>query len=872
MKPIIRRSLSVLLALLLVVMSMSAAFGLNSAYPADINEASAATALRRTDVLVKNATSTLSGKTLFATVCEALFADETLSELLEGFYSAADDRRAAMATLGIETSPAALAAHLRAYPSVAARLKNAETWSDADLSDAKWNVKTPDGFATALSAMLSPFNDLLYMLLCGGTANLGPLPVKGERGYETGLVPILRALGCPRMLSPASFYAQAASARSSMIKNIASTLLSLLDAICGAPAAKLTTVLPGLAIFVRDGELEKAVDALLRPLSVRIGPYIELFSGSKVLSVLLFLQSPGQYTLSFTDNVTTGLNNLLESSGVHLAELDLDAFAACKGKNADCFMVLLRWLLSTLRLNESILGDFAPAEAASILNAITAGLLHHGDEWLLSAYVHLLTDAEGTLVEVRTQKADFERGSIEFTKKLKRTQMKRVLSGIDEVLGEFTADSTGDDLTATLRKTLYSSNTVTALVKGLYGAFSGEASRPLGAMLSLPVTPSALARRLPARYTAAKRVLSAARSWESLGNVPWGFAKGHRSGFASALTAVLQPVRPLLEAFLANGVFEVFDAVRVGGTNGYNTAVLPLLEALSCPEEHLKTYDAYVTGKGTDRILTDVLTPVLDLVDQVLKRPVNMLSKLLPNLVFFVQSGGLSDCIEHLLTPVTLLLDTLSLTPEDFGADLSVFRETDLSTLIYDLFGEIEAVSLLDDIDWPLIASLGKETSRESKRTYHGKEISVTYIKSDPSAVLLTLLRGIVTAVKRPENAELLNSMVASAEGDNAMFAQYAESIRTQMDEMTTDELLEWLYQLLFRERAKKEIQEDDDYVPDFNYEPESPHTLRTVLLSLCAAAVLAAGVIVWWRRKEIAAWRARRKARKDSTPEDKEA
>ena len=162
--------------------------------------------------------------------------------------------------------------------------------------------------------------------------------------------------------------------------------------------------------------------------------------------------------------------------------------------------------------------------------------------------------------------------------------------------------------------------------------------------------------------------------------------------------------------------------------------------------------------------------------------------------------------------------------------------------------------------------------ARESKRTYHGKEISVTYIKSDPSAVLLTLLRGIVTAVKRPENAELLNSMVASAEGDNAMFAQYAESIRTQMDEMTTDELLEWLYQLLFRERAKKEIQEDDDYVPDFNYEPESPHTLRTVLLSLCAVAVLAAGVIVWWRRKEIAAWRARRKARKDPIPDDKEA
>ena len=872
MKNFKKRGCCVLLSLVLLLLSASPAFGINAAYPADVTEAAASTALRRTDILVRNAATTLGGKALFSMLCEALFSDETLSGLLLGVYTAMDERRTAMATLGLDVSPAAVAAGLKAYPAVASRLKTAESWSDVDLDGAHWHVTTRAGFGAALSAVFTPMNDLLYMLLCGGTAKLGLLPVQGDLGYEKGMVPILRALGCPSILSPAAFCAQAAKSRSAMLKNLALSLLSLADALCAAPAAKLTAILPGLSAFVRDGNLEKAVDAILRPLSIHIGSYVELFSGSKMLAVMLFMQSPGQYTLDFRQNLTTSINKLLDASGVKIADFDLDAFAACRGRATDCFMVLMRWLIASLRLNEPLLAELDVGDAEALVNAVVAGLLRHGDEWLLSAYVHLLTDAEGTLVEVRPEHGSFTRGDVEFTKKLKRKQMKRVLEHIDEVLGEFTADSTGDDLTATLRKALYSSETITMLIKGLYGAFSTEEAQGLGGMLSLPATPAALARRLPARYAAAKSVLLRAKSWEKLGSVPWGFAKGNRSGFAAALTAVLQPVRPLLEAFLANGVFQVLGAVRIGGTNGYNTAVLPLLEALSCPKAHLKDYDAYVTGKGSDRILTDVLTPVLDLVDKILARPVYQLTKLLPNLVWFVQSGGLADCVEHILTPVTIWLDALSLTPADFGADLSVFYQNDLGALIDTFAADIEGAALLDDIDWKLIAALGKETTELSRRTYHGKDVTVPYIKSDQCAVLLTLLRGVITAVKRPENADLLATMVADTGGDNTMFAQYSAGITEQMDDMTTDELLEWLYDLLFRERAKKEIKTDDGYVPDFEYEPAPDHTLRKVLIAAGVLLLLAAGAVLVWRRREIAAWRSRRKAEKETPPADREA
>ena len=871
MRQTAKRVAAVFLALVLLALCAAPAFGLNAAYPADVTQAAAASAAKRTDILVKNAATAFTGRSLSASVYTSLFADETLSGLLKGVYDSADERSAAMTSLGLDTSPAALAGHLRAWPSVAARLKNAESWSDVDLSGAKWNVTGKEGFAAALSAMFAPFNDLLYMLLCGGTARIGLLPVRGDLGYENGLVPILRALGCPAITAPASFYARAKADRSAMVKAVVSSLLSLVDALCAAPAAKLTSTLPGLAAFIRSGEFEDAVDEILHPLSVHIGPYVELFSGSQMLSVLLFVQSPGTYTMDFTQNVTKAVNGMLEDAGVKVAEIDLDAFAACRGKPTDCFMVLMRWLIATLRLNESALGDLADGEMAALLEPLLSGLLRHGDEWLLSTYVHLLTDAEGTLLEVRPQQTSFTRGSVDFPHNLKRKQMKRVVEELDDVLGEFTADATGDDLSATLSKLIYSSDTITALVKGVYGALLGEEAAGAGALLGLPATPAALAAKLPGRLSSAKTALYRAKTWENLGKVFWGFSAGSRNGFSQALTAVLSPFRPLLEAFLANGVFELLGAVRIGGTNGYNTAVLPLLEALCCPTAHLKPYAEYVTGKGTDRILTDILIPVLDLVDKVIASPTQTLTGLLPNFLFFVKNGGLSDCAQHLLAPVTMLLDTAALSLEDFGLDLSALDDPDLSTLLSDTSAQLDAASLLDDVDWALIATLGKATDTESKRVFHGKPVDAVYIKSDRSAVLLTLLRGIITAVKRPENADLMTNMIAQSSGDNAMFTQYSAGIGEQMNDMTTDELLEWLYNLLFRERATKEIKEDDGYVPDFDYEPAPKHTLRNVLLALGILGVLTAGVVVLWRRKEIAAWRSRRKAAKETEAPGKE-
>ena len=60
------------------------------------------------------------------------------------------------------------------------------------------------------------------------------------------------------------------------------------------------------------------------------------------------------------------------------------------------------------------------------------------------------------------------------------------------------------------------------------------------------------------------------------------------------------------------------------------------------------------------------------------------------------------------------------------------------------------------------------------------------------------------------------------------------------MAAMTTDETIEWLYKLFFRERAVKEIKPQDDYLPTIIYEEKKENT---VLKSLVLAALILGAV-----------------------------
>ena len=114
--------------------------------------------------------------------------------------------------------------------------------------------------------------------------------------------------------------------------------------------------------------------------------------------------------------------------------------------------------------------------------------------------------------------------------------------------------------------------------------------------------------------------------------------------------------------------------------------------------------------------------------------------------------------------------------------------------------------------------------------------------------MLITALRVFVDFLKTPGNESLL----AGAMGNGSAMSQYSSSITDELKNMTTDETIEWLYNLLFKERAQKDIKEGEVYSPTIIYE-KGPDKSLYIKIGIAAGVILiAAAVAVFINRKRI--------------------
>ena len=155
--------------------SVVASAAYTSDYPQGVTKAQADKAVVSTDKLINYAAPLLTGKSLSDNVFPMLYNSQTLSELLVGIYSSMEQDASTLSSIGINISVSAVAKELQAYPEVYAVLSTVNTWSEADLTFSDWGVTDKVGFATALGKILSPFNNLLYTLLCSGNYEISRL-------------------------------------------------------------------------------------------------------------------------------------------------------------------------------------------------------------------------------------------------------------------------------------------------------------------------------------------------------------------------------------------------------------------------------------------------------------------------------------------------------------------------------------------------------------------------------------------------------------------------------------------------------------------------------------------------------------------------
>ena len=852
LKTVFKRALSFLLCLSIVCAAALPSFAAGVTFPQGVTEQTAEQSVDKTDILIKNALKQFKNTTLDKLVMPMLYSDETLSAILVNIYSSFGEQENALSVLGIDVSTASVAAALSAYPSVAQALSTASDWNSVNLDGAKWGVSDKAGFKNAAASMFTPLNELIYVIMCSGTYRRGFITVKGDDGYRNGIVPMLDALGCTTITPDGQFKAEAEVDRSTMIKNIVDSIFSMLDRVLAAPAKTLCEIAPNIAYFMNEGGMDECIKALINPLKVGIGNYITLFTGSALSSLI---GGSGEETADANSTVSSAISSFTSSGDMKLAELDTKQLASCgtvqNGKvvanKGEAFVVLFSWLLETAKLNKDKLTSELGGKEAEPIKPVIDSLFNKSTDEILALLVELLTKQEGADTEYQWSAPQFSAASVTYTPNLTKENFQKVVNGIDKTMSEFIAES-GEykSISQAVKTAIFSSQTITSLVSQLYGQLSSDEMKDAATLLSLPSSPASFASSLGSEYSQAKAAVSKFTSWEKLAkaDIYWGFPTGDSKGFQKALTAVLSPLEPMLNMLLRGGKIELMGAIGFCGTSGYNTAVIPMLEAFGCPSDSIKTYAEFKADKSENACVKNIVAPIVALLNKIAEKPIYTLTEILPNMVFFLESGGLTQCIDNLLVPVTGLLDKLSISADQLGLDK--IKNLDILAEVSSMIPKMMKDSMtLPAPDLKKLGNLGQLETVSSKRTYQGNAAAAYYVKADQPAVMVTLLRYFVTGLKDPKNADFLTGMMAgnSSEGGDNMFATYSANIGGEMEKMTVDETIEWLYKLFFRERAVSKTAGGQDYTPTIIYvesqKSKAPKIILAILFVLLVAAVI---------------------------------
>ncbi len=224
----------------------------------------------------------------------------------------------------------------------------------------------------------------------------------------------------------------------------------------------------------------------------------------------------------------------------------------------------------------------------------------------------------------------------------------------------------------------------------------------------------------------------------------WGVTDA--ATFAAALANLLNPLKPVLDFILGGKDLTLIDsAITLQGYNGYDNAIIPLLEALGAAPA------AYTDGADTLALTLNGLVGVINKLttnDPAVEKDgaIYTIIDMLPGVIYYLSSNALSQGVDKLLAPVYALLDTIRPIYNVNLAELLAGIEVDL-----DKDGVKEPLGLdLKNLNWSFIFGLlndllGLDLSALQQVIYDvAKDIGVEY--DSASALESTWKKGAYTA------------------------------------------------------------------------------------------------------------------------------
>lgn len=671
------------------------------------------------------------------------------------------------------------------------------------------------------------------------------------------------------------------------------TSSSLINKLVDKPFDTLTDLLPNLAMYLDAHGLSQLINNLLAPITGLLSSVVKTLNLDGIIEDVLgvdlgtiigtVLGAKTKINLDLTDLSKLNIEDLIipivrvvlanndnpTVRSLKLYDINWNALislgdkmtytSAATGANGNyltgkmvgnvdqgkVLITVLRYIAKTLTTNipalKTLLLGIDKIKNSDVLTAIISSVLNTlstaSDDQIIMALFYFIsgepTNAFWDYTKYKTGQYSFS-----YPEGMEVDFLKNLPPMLDGMIAGFL------NLNDLVTKNLFTDSIVSKLAKGLYGAIEGvKINDNLGltallAQTDIDFTTANVAKLLTDKsygktFEGPAAVIANAGSWKNVNEASLKWGVTDRDSFFHALVAVLRPLYGVLDVLLNDAQLGLFDLVRVPGSNGYSSSIVPLLEAFSC--YNVKTQYQYRQdiNKEYDAILLDIINPIWDIVEDVLNAPLQTVTAIIPNLALFIGNNGLSQMIDNLLTPISALadairpivdlndlLDTLfkalnvdlngllgkvgiknfSLDVYDLNKTLSqVLAGDKLIPLINNVLGliKIKGTPLgikLNEVDWLQLASHGKTIVSASQAATYGSRV---FVQGDSSEVLIAVLRYLINTINSGDNYNQISNLVTGLlpEGNDTISGVVSQVLGMLQDD--TDTVIASLVDLL---------------------------------------------------------------------------
>ncbi|MGN1202947.1 MAG: hypothetical protein ACI4RF_06595 [Eubacterium sp.] len=677
---------------------------------------------------------------------------------------------------------------------------------------------------------------------------------------------------------------------------IGDTGSSFLNKLVANPASELTKLLPNVAMYLDAHGISQLISNLLAPVTEIIYTVADTLNLNGIIKDLLgeslgdFIGSllgfkKGTLVIDLTDLTTLNIEDLIipvvnalvfkgsddpTLRKMELADIDWNALISLgtkttytsKATGADgkfltgkmvgnvdqgkVLITVLRYVANFLIDNAAALKNIICSIDAiakndmlkSIIGSVFNTIGTTSADQLVAAVFYLLA---GQPENAFWDYTDYKTGNYSFAypENMDVDFLKQLPPMLDGLISSFL------DLNGLISEALFKDELISKLATGLYGAIEGvniSDSLNLTQLLAQTdidfstdnVAKLLVDERYGQKFESAASVISAAGSWKnvSVDSLKWGVTD--RDSFFHALVAVLRPIYGVLDVLLNDAYLGLFDIVRLPGSNGYTSSIVPLMEAFSM--YNIKTQYQYRQDmlKEYDAILLDIINPLWDKIEDIFNAPLQTVAAIIPNLALFIGNNGLCQIIDNLLTPVSALADAIRPVVDlndllttlfdsldvDINGLLAKIGVTNFSLDVYDLNKTLKPILggdaiiplvnsilgmikikdtplglKLNDVDWLQLASHGTLVVSSSQAATYGPRI---FVQGDSSETLIAVLRYLINTINSGDNFDKINALIGGLLGDGV--SDSVSDIITQVLGMLqgdTDEVISSLVDLL---------------------------------------------------------------------------